>query len=341
MMVDWYFQGKEKGVTAGAARLLQAVIYGAVLVLFVHSATDLLYVPAALFAGNAATAVALLLLFSRREGVPRCRWDPPGWREVLRENAPVGLAVAMGQLVIIYPPVAVGWLVGAAETGLWGAAMKLTFLVLMLDRVLNVALLPPMTRILSQGGPDTESIFTRIYRLVVAGILPVTFLGVVFATPAVELVFGPAYAGSAWMLAGLMGYVVLTLANSVFVCAMIGGGRERQYSGRMAAGSLALVAAVTVLTVLAGTAGTLAGVLAGEAVTLGLMIAGVRTALGIRMNPFQKDLAAGAILLAAAYLVFREPALQALAGIGGYLLVLLLSRSFPAAELRELQRRFL
>lgn len=339
MMTDWYFQGMEKGLLTGGARLLQAVVYGIVLVILVHSASDTPYVPVALFAGNAAAAIVLLALFTSREGIPSLRWDPSGWREVFRQNAPVGFAVAMGQMVINYPPVAVGWLVGTVEAGLWGAALKLVFLVLMADRVLNVALVPPMTRILTRNDPGKEQLVTLLFRIVAGGILPVVFLGIVFASPAVSLVFGHAYAGASWMLAALMGYVLLTLVNSVFVCAMIGGRKERQYSRMMVLGSLFMVLAVTVLTAVAGTAGTVAGVLAGEALTAGLMIAGVRRTLALRVPLFHKDLAAGAIVLAAAYLVFREPAFQALAGVGVYGLVLLVFRSFTAADLKELQRR--
>jgi O-antigen/teichoic acid export membrane protein len=134
-MMDWHFQGREQGLLAGGARLLQSVVYGIFLVLLVHSADDLTKVPLALFIGNAAAAVILLAVFVGLEGMPRVRWDPAGWRKVFVENASVGLAVAMGQLVINFPPVAIGWLLGTAEAGLWGAAMKLVFLVLILDRV--------------------------------------------------------------------------------------------------------------------------------------------------------------------------------------------------------------
>jgi polysaccharide transporter, PST family len=338
-MMDWYFQGREQGLLAGGARLLQSIVYGIFLMMLVHSADDLTNVPLALFIGNAAAAGILLIVFVGLEGMPRVRWDPAGWRKVFVENASVGLAVAMGQLVINFPPVAIGWLRGTAEAGLWGAAMKLVFLILILDRVLNAALLPPMTRILSRREGDVQAVVDLIYRVVAAAILPVAFVGAVLAPPAVALVFGAEYAGAAWMLSALMVYVVLTLVNSVFVCAMIGGRRERQYSRRMILGSIVLVVSVTVLTLAAGTPGTVAGVLVGEATTLGLMMSGLSRTLGLRVRPFQKDLLAGFVVLVAAVLLFRDPLLQMLVGVGGYGLVLGLFRSFPSATLRELRRR--
>jgi polysaccharide transporter, PST family len=338
-MMDWYFQGKEQGLLAGGSRLLQSVVYGIFLMLLVHSADDLTKVPLALFIGNAAAAGILLTVFIGLEGIPRVRWDPAGWRKVFSENASVGLAVAMGQLVINYPPVAIGWLLGTAEAGLWGAAMKLVFLILILDRVLNAALIPPMTRILTRREGDLQALLTLIYRIVTAAILPVAFVGAVLAPPAVALVFGAEYAGAAWMLSALMVYVVLTLVNSVFVCAMIGGRRERQYSRRMILGSIVLVVSVTVLTLAAGAPGTVAGVLVGEATTLGLMMSGLSRTLGLRVRPFQKDLLAGTLVLVATVLLFRDPLLQVSTGVIGYVLVLGFFRSFPAAQLRELRRR--
>jgi len=338
-MADWYFQGKEKGVLVGAGRFIQNAVYAVCLLALVHSAGDLLNVPVSLFIGHTVAAAALLGAFVVAEGMPRLRWDPAGWRTVFMQNAPVGLAVAMGQLVINYPPIAIGWFLSTAEAGLWGAAMKLVFLVLMLDRVLNAALLPPMTRILARQQDDGEDFVRLVFRIVAAGILPLTYLGVVFAPLAVVLIFGAQYAGASWMLSVLMAYVVLTLLNSVFVCALVGGGKERDYSLRMMLGSAVLVIAVTVLTPLAGVAGAVAGVLVGEVSTLGLMIAATRSKLRIRIAPVQVDIVIGVMVLVVAFLSFRDPLLQGGAGLGGYLLVLGVFRSFPLTALREFRQR--
>ena len=129
------------------------------------------------------------------------------------------------------------------------------------------------------------------------------------------------------------------MVNSVFVCAMIGGRRERQYSRRMILGSIVLVLSVTVLTLATGAPGTVAGVLVGEATTLGLMMSGLSRTLGLRVRPFQKDLLMGVVVLVAAVLLFRDSLLQVMVGVGGYGLVLGFFRSFPVAQLRELRRR--
>jgi O-antigen/teichoic acid export membrane protein len=196
-----------------------------------------------------------------------------------------------------------------------------------------------MTRVLTRKQGNEQEFVTLIFRIVAGGILPVAFLGAVLSPTAILLIFGGDYQGAAWMLSALMIYVVLTLVNSVFTCALIGGGQERLYSVRMIMGSIGMVVLVTILTLGGGVPGTVIGVVIGEMAIVGLMISAVAGKLGLRISPVQPDLLVGAIVLLAAYLLLQDPVFQVPVGVGVYALVLIAFRSFPVAELRDLRRR--
>jgi len=341
LILDWYFQGKEEGVVVGGARLLQSVVYGALAYLLVRSSLDMFWVPVAFFFGCTAMAGALLAAYIRTNGVPPIRWDPAGWMAVFRGNAPVGLAAVVGQLIINYPPLAVGWFLSTADAGFWAAAMKLVFLALLIDRVLNLAFLPVITRMIRRKNDDGAVVFAMTLRVVVGGLLPAVFLGVVLAPVAVVWIFGPAYSEAVLVLQILMGYVALTLVNSVFSCALIGGGFEREYGRAVIAGVVVVVAAVTVLTPFAGMMGAAIGVGIGEGATLGLMVRAVlrHLQLPVRIAPGRMVIAALAMSLTPLVLNWLHPGFQSLVGVAVYIVALLLLRELEPGSMSDFRRR--
>lgn len=271
IFVDWVLQGKEDFVPLSAARVGGYAAYGVGVFVLVRSSSDVLYAPVAFFVGNMVTAAALLAGLWWRSGMPRFSWAPGLWRAILLENAPTGAALFFGQMVINLPPLVVGYFLGAYDAGLYGAATKLIFLLMMGDRMVNAVLLPALTRLLAGRSEEVPEMLTLILKLVWLVGMPVVLCGIVLAPMAIELVFGGAYAGAAVVAQILFLYVGLTVLNSIAVCTVVAARHEGSYSRRMIAGSAVLAIAVIVLTPLLGVLGTAVGVALGEAVTLVLM----------------------------------------------------------------------
>jgi O-antigen/teichoic acid export membrane protein len=80
-----------------------------------------------------------------------------------------------------------------------------------------------------------------------------------------RIVYGQAYESSFPLLETLMGYVFLTVVNSVFICTILGGNRTREYLRVTFLGGIVLAVAVTLLTFWLGGRGTALGVVLGEA----------------------------------------------------------------------------
>jgi O-antigen/teichoic acid export membrane protein len=174
-------------------------------------------------------------------------------------------------MVFNLPPLVVGYFLGTHDAGLYGAATKLIFLLLMGDRVLNAVLLPALTRLLTERPDEVPRVLTLIVKLIWLVGIPVALCGVLLSPGAIELVFGGAYERAAAVTQVLFLYVGLTLLNSIAVCTIVATKNEGAYARRMIAGSAVLAIAVIVLTPFFGVVGAAVGATVGEAVTLVLM----------------------------------------------------------------------
>jgi polysaccharide transporter, PST family len=339
LFVDWVLQGKEDFVPLSASRVAGYLVYAAAVFLLVRSSGDVLYAPVAFFLGNMVTAIALLGGLAYRYGVPRLSWAPALWRAILVENAPTGAAVFFGQMVFNLPPLVVGYFLGTHQTGLFTAATKLVFLLMMADRVLNAVLLPALTRLLAERPDEVPALLSLIVKLIWLVGAPVAICGFIVAPTAISLVYGPEYAGAAIVIQIMLCYVGLTLVNSVAVCAIVSSKNEGAFARRMIAGSGVLAIAVIILTPLFGLAGAAAGTVVGEAVTLGLMAGkAMRFQPLLRLRPTWRGLAVLVPLCAVGWWVLVLPVALALGLVlGGWIVLMLLTQAINKHDREQLR----
>ncbi len=302
---DWYLQGHERMGPVALARFVGYCFYGLVAWMLVRSTDDVTMAPAAFFLGSIVTSGMLWNAAVSRRSPLRLTWDRKLWVQVLRENIAVGGAMFVGQMVINLPPVVIAATWSTADAGLYNAAMKLVFLLLIADRVLNAILLPALTRVRNTKPAELENLVTITTKLVLAGIVCIILLGNLLAPWGVHLVYGQAYEGAGLVFRILLLYVGLTLINSVASNVLLAAGQERVYSGILVRGSLVLVVAMVVLTPLFGIVGTAAGAVIGELVTVILMARRARSeGLFPRIGVIAAPLLAGSVAAAAGWMTW-------------------------------------
>lgn len=341
LFLDWFFQGKEHFLAVGIARLVSYLVYGAVVITTVRSVDDVLWVPIGFAIGNTAASLLLLILY-RRFGEFTFVWQPSEWKSVLTSNVPVGLSVFLAQSAMNLPPIAVGWLVSTADAGMFSAALKIIFVLLMLDRILNVLFLPVATRYLSSQKGDAAFLVSVVMKFVLVIILPMTVCSVALSPPIISFVFGAAYGEAITLLQILMGYFFLTLINSLFVCVLLGAGRERDYTFALNIGSLMFVVGILFGTIVLGTRGAAIGVVVGEFCTVVLMWWQAKKAVVFPLwKAIVRPLIAGCVMVGAISLLREQSELlQAVTSLAAFVVAVFVLRGIDEKEMRFLRERF-
>ncbi len=340
---DWFLQGRERMGMMGLARVLGYAVYGAAVWLLVRSPEDAPMAQAAYGAGTLATALALWIVVRKDFGLPRFTVDTALWRSILRENLPVGIAMFVGQQVMNLPPILLAAAHTTTEAGVYTAALKLVFLLLALDRVLNALLLPALTRVRATRPADLPHVAELVARTVAALAALIVVPGMFIAPLMMQMVFGSAYAGAGTIARILLIYVGLTLVNSVAVCLLLAAGKERVYSRAMIAGSAALAGAMLVFTPWWGPVGTALGAVLGELVTVILMIrhASQEAPAFTRATVLRPLIAAGGAALPACAIVGWSAPAAAAAAIVVFVLLAAALKVFDGADRAYLMERFL
>lgn len=271
LMLDWFFQGKEVFFALSSSRVAQYVAYGTAVFLFVHGMDDVRVAAIAFGIGAAVAMIVLWIWYTRRWGAIRLQWSPKLWKEIFTEGVPVGAAIFVAQSVTNLPPLVIGYFSGTGDVGLFSSAMKLVFLMMLVDRVLNALFLPAATRYFSFQKVEVPTLVDITLRVVLLLVVPVGVCGAILSNEIVLTVFGGEYFGASQSLQVLMAFFILTVMNSVFVCVLVASGNERRYTKMVMAGSAILCVATIVGTASYGALGAAWGVVFGELVTTLMM----------------------------------------------------------------------
>lgn len=274
-LLDWFFQGREDFAAVSYSKVVNSLGYGVMVVLLVHSHTDVRMAALSFVVGSSAAAFFLFMKFRRSHGRLDLGVRFASWKNILAENFHVGVVIFLAQSVQSFPPLLIGIVYSSAETGLYSAAMKLILLSLLLDRGLNALLLPAMSRYFSRGRDEIKRLFAVALRSLLMIILPAAIVGFAVSSMIVVILFGESYRRAIPVVQVLLAYGALTLVNTLFMTTLIGAKREKEYTRAMIPGTLAGVVAVVIFTFLAGIVGAAWGVVVGEFVTVVLM--GIKT----------------------------------------------------------------
>ncbi len=269
--LDWYFQGKEEMAAIGWARIAAAVVYLAMVLLLVRDASHVLWVPAAAVASDLAVTVPLILVYRRRYERHWFTFSLRGWWWMMRQAVPIGAGSILAHLSINLPPLVLGIALSNVEVGLYSAATKLVFFLLMLDRVLGAVLLPASARFFADSKEALGAAMATAMKWILIAALPVAVGGTFVASTLVPAVFGAGYAEASDVFRVLIWYFFFTLFHTVFANALVAAREERTFAVTMAVSAALYAVFVISGSIVWGMPGAAAGVVAAEGVTVVLM----------------------------------------------------------------------
>jgi len=269
--LDWYFQGKEEMQVVGFARLLSAAAYLLMLVVFVHSPEQLLWVAAASVVGEGVTAFVLQRAYRRGGGAVRYHFSFSDWKKVMLKAFPLGAGSLFGQFSISLPPLVLGIFLTASDVGIYSAGNKLVFFLLMLDRALATILLPASSRLQTLGVERLVSLLEISLKWILSTTLPLAVGGTLLAHSITLAVFGASFQETAVVFQILIWYVVLTMIHTVYTSGVIALGGEKNYGRVMFFSAMVYTLTIIVGTVQFGVWGAAVAVVFSEALTVLMM----------------------------------------------------------------------
>lgn len=222
----WVHVGLDRTGPVAGSRLLAEGVKVALILLLVHRQDDIVFVPLAQVAGDAAGA-ALLIVALPRTGIHlRPHVDVSLAREVLRRAFPMLIAGFLGVVVYNADLIFLRVFREVSELGLYLAAYALINFLGILAHLVGLSVLPSLTRLRSAPGERDALYQAALARAFAVG-LPIAAGGCIIALPLIDLVFGPTYAPSAPVLRVLIWSIPLLLLRSVPVAALISAGRAK------------------------------------------------------------------------------------------------------------------
>ena len=338
--LDWYFQGKEKMNIVSIGRVLASCIYTLIIVLFVHSANDLWKVAAAAIAGDTMTAVFYIHRF-KKENRQR-RFHITFSFQLFKESFLLSVGVILSTLVMNFPPLVLSALQSNAEVGIFSAASKIVFFLLVGDRLLLPLLLPASARKQTDSPEALSKLLSEAVRWILIIALPIAVGGIILSDRIITLVFGISYAASVGVFRIFVWFFFFTMLHSVYVSGLIAVGRESVYGKNMLITAALYAITVTVGTIWFGAIGAAFGVVISEAASVLLMRHALLSMISIKSPRAILRIAVAAIIMGFCMCFFLNwnLILATLFGVVVYGVVLFALRGITWNEAKTFLARF-
>lgn len=166
------------------------------------------------------------------------QFDPKLIGPILGMAWPFALASSLGAIMINTDAILLGWLRSAEEVGFYSAAQRPVQLLYILPTLFAASLFPILTRFASQNQEKFKSVLENALRIAIFTALPITILGIIFASPIINLLFGSAYQNSISTFQVLLITVVIIFPSAIINNAIFAHNQQKNFIAFAAFGAL-------------------------------------------------------------------------------------------------------
>lgn len=327
---NWVYKGLARNRRVGISLIMAQVIYVASILVLVRGPEDILWVPLSAFFGELIAATYLAIPLYRGSS-----WSPDlrrAW-SVFRASIPVVIGQMLRALINVFDVVLLSLLMGEVAVGLYTAAYRICFLVMLLGHSLQVAYLPALARAAHRSSARASQLVNRALEFAAALSIPMAAGGIVLARPLLIHLFGSEYGSGADAFRLLLASVAFIFMHGVFGYTLLAHDRTRVLMWIQATGAALNIVLNLVLIPSHGIVGAAAATVAAEGVILTLdYIACRRLGLDIAFGVLTKPIVASAVMVGLLLWLGPESSwlLRLLAGIVTYSVTLALIGGIPA-----------
>ena len=225
-VIGCYFTAQQKAYLGTLASVVGAVLTVGLLIVVIQLDGGFLGIVVAYGATGIGYGLTMLML-----SIGRIRLRPSldlahAW-QLLRWAAPLGAAVLMGSIYWNIDIILLSHLGDHADVALYGVAVKVVGILLLLPGYVMITLLPEFARV-AERRERLDEVMGKAFAVVQVGAIPLLVLSVVFADEIVQTVGGQTYAGSAALLRILMIGVALAYVSVVIAQGIIALNGQKQ-----------------------------------------------------------------------------------------------------------------
>lgn len=224
--LKWVFMGREQMSTVALGLIVAQIVFALAILVTVHNAAGLVWLPLLRLAGDMAMAGYFGYLYIQRYGQLQLRLTVTEAMCTLREALVMGGAHTLAQVSYNFDSVLLGLLAGSAAVGWYNAAYRPITALLALPVSYFLGLFPVLSRTFRTNPLEFQMIMERSLRWLAILALPVGLGGLVWARPAVLLLFGPAYVNAVIPLQVLAWSATLVILRGTYRQALNAAGRQ-------------------------------------------------------------------------------------------------------------------
>ena len=230
VLLNWYYSGRQRFDKTTIGRIIHNSLYLLLLVVILIQTTNAVWVAFAYLTGISLSA---LYLFATHHNKPVFFSPIPSLHKMVsavRNGLIIGTGNIFTQVVILLPPLCIGYFISEEAAGQYGVAFKLVLGAMAVDHIFTTLYLPVLTsKAIKNSVEELSQKLSSITRIIMLTGTVIGFLLFALAPIIIRLLFGESYMNAIGILQILCWFTTFTLINSVFTFGLIALGRDHEY----------------------------------------------------------------------------------------------------------------
>ena len=196
LTIDWVFQGIEKMEFVGLGRMLSALTFFGLVILFIKGQAQLFYVPCFHVAGLLLAALALMGLFIKTHGKFQLKLNRHLSKKILKQALPLGFSIILIQIIYSIDIVMLGFIRSDVEVGYYNAAYKIILPLILVGSIYFDAVFPVLSKYHKSSKESLKQLQSNNAKLMTIAALPLAITGTMLAGPLINQIYGTEYTNS-------------------------------------------------------------------------------------------------------------------------------------------------
>ncbi len=242
LFLDWYFQGKESMSSIGAARGVAAMVNFLLIFFIVQTSADIIWVAVAAIIGDVFASILYFFTARNYHLSFNYKFDVQDSIALMKQSLPLGMGSILAHSSVNLSPLLLGILLSTYSVGIFSAASKLVFFLMMFDRLLSTLMLPATSRIYSHQPEQFKQRLEEAQKWVLLLALPICVGGTLLSSELIQFIFGKAYYASSQIFSVLVWFLLMTMLHTVYAAGLVAIGKEKLFAKVMGGSTLIYVA---------------------------------------------------------------------------------------------------